>query len=467
MHGYFAKGTLMDTYLTRFGGETVALFGFGRSSLALLPSLLQAGACVSVRDCKECADRALVEEWQKRGVRFHFGDGWLRGLSEHLLCRSPAVRPDLPEIREALTRGAILSSEYELFAEATPATLFCVTGSDGKTTTATLAATLAKAALEESGRQVFLGGNIGVPLFSLLAQMRACDVVIAELSSFQLMGAPRPPARAVITNISENHLNWHHGMEEYVAAKARILGRGTHAILNADNPYTAKIAHGRADKTLFSRTRSRAALIAEFGGSDTITLANGWIMANERPLLPLSDIRLAGAHNIENYMAALGLILPLVSDPKPLSQVARSFFGVAHRLQEVGVVRGVRYINSSIDSTPTRTAAALSALGKATFLLCGGRGKGLSFAPLRTAIEGRVNVLVLFGECRKEIAAAAEGFGGRVICVPTLGEAIALAKEQAQAGDTVLLSPACTSFDEFRDFEERGECFRRAVLDEK
>lgn len=450
-------------YLSRYAGKPVCLLGFGRSSEALLCDLLSSGAQVCVRD-RSRTPRSPTAAWEKAGVRFLLGDGWLDDLFEDILIRSPAVRPDLAEIAAALARGATLTSECELFCELTPATLLFVTGSDGKTTTATLAARFLSEGVSSVGARVFLGGNIGEPLFSHLPEMRACDFAVLELSSFQLMGNLPPAPRAVITNISENHLNWHRGMEEYLASKRRVLGVGTHAILNADNAYTAEIALSYPQKTLFSSSRSRAELASTFGEGPVLTAEGGAIALDGKPLLPLSDIRVAGVHNLENLMAALGLVLPYLPESTALSRVSRAFSGVAHRLEDVGTVRGVHYVESSIDSTPTRTAASLAAVGKCAYLLCGGKGKGLSFAPLREAIAGRVGTLIVFGECRAEIATACFGFGGRILSAPSLCEAIALAKCEAREGDTVLLSPAATSFDEFLDFEERGEYFRRAVL---
>ncbi len=450
-------------YLTRYAGKSVSLLGFGRSSEALLSDLLSSGARVCVRD-RSLSPRAATAAWEEAGGRFRLGDGWLDDLSEDVLIRSPAVRPDLPEIIGAPARGAILSSECELFCELCPATVLFVTGSDGKTTTATLAARFLSEGVSPTGARVFLGGNIGEPLFSHLSEMRPSDFAVLELSSFQLMGNLPPASRAVITNISENHLNWHHGMGEYVAAKRRVLREGTHAILNADNAYTAEIALQYPKKTLFSSTKTRKELLCAFGECPVLTLEGGCIALDGRALLSLSDIRVAGMHNLENFMAALGLVSPYLPEGADLLRVSRAFSGVAHRLEEVGILRGVRYIGSSIDSTPTRTAASLAAVGRCTYLLCGGRGKGLSFVPLREAVIGRVGTLIVFGECRAEIASCCFGFGGRILSVPSMREAVALAKCEARAGDTVLLSPAATSFDEFLDFEERGECFRRAVL---
>lgn len=453
----------MEIDFSHFAGKTVALLGFGRTHRALLPYLLRAGARVSVRDRRPDAPSAQeLALFAARGVRFFSGDGYLDGLFEDILFRTPVLRPDLPEIRAAIARGAQLLDEYTLFCEKTPATRLAVTGSDGKTTTATLTHRLLLAA----GRRAFLGGNIGTPLLSLLPEMRTGDLAVCELSSFQLMSAPPPPARAVVTNISENHLNWHRDMEEYVEAKARVLGAGTACVLRADDPYTPRLlSRAGGEITLFSLTRGHAALDRLSPNCHTIYINKGDICLDGEAVMPVQDIRLPGRHNIENYMAALGLALPFLGSLAPVREVAATFGGVPHRLEFIREVGGVCYYNSSIDSTPTRTAAALSALPSCTRLLCGGRGKGLSPAPLAEAVARapHLRAVYLFGECRAELAAALSKCHILVIEKVTMKEAVLAAAEDSRARDCVLLSPACTSFDEFSDFEARGEAFRRLV----
>ena len=449
-------------HYTSFIGKTAALLGLGRSNLPLLYELARRGARLSVRDARAPSALPLSPDALRgMGVRLITGDGYLDGICEDYLFRSPGMRPDLPPLLAAMNRGARLCSEYEMFAALCPATLLGITGSDGKTTTTTLAGMIL--AEVYGGGRVFVGGNIGTPLFPSLAAMRQGDFAVAELSSFQLMTPPRAPERAVITNITENHLNWHHGMDEYVMAKRNILSPGTHAVLNAENALTAAIAREWGDKTLFSSRRDRVTLRSAFGGCHTVTAENGVLYYDDIPLFPVADILLRGRHNLENYMAAIGLVYPYLPDSAPVWRVARRFVGVSHRLERVGVARGVTYYNSSIDSTPTRTAAALSALGGAPILLCGGADKGLSFAPLAEAVRGRVRALILFGAARGKIGAAMRAAGVPFIEAAGMREALAAARAMARAGDTVLLSPACTSFDEFRDFEERGEVFRRQV----
>ncbi|MBQ8351139.1 MAG: UDP-N-acetylmuramoyl-L-alanine--D-glutamate ligase [Clostridia bacterium] len=438
-------------------GTTAGLLGFGISNQTLLEFLLSKGFLITVRDKRPIDRPDLVA----RGVRFFSGDGYLDELFEDYLFRSPGLRPDHPTIRAALSRGAILSGEYDLFASLCPATLLGVTGSDGKTTTTTIAGQMLRAA----GRGVFVGGNIGRPLIADLAAIRKEDMALAELSSFQLMTAPRPPHRAVITNLTENHLNWHRDMQEYAKAKENILGPATHAILNADNAYTAAIAGRRADKTVFSATKSSRTLQATFGACHTVTVENGMVAYDGKSLFPVRDIRLPGRHNVENYLAAIGLVFPYVH-AAAIQEVARSFSGVRHRMECLGKVHGVTYYNSSIDSTPSRTAATLAALGAKPILLCGGADKGLSLAPLREAVKTHAAAVLLFGAARGALQAALDDLPLPIESYAHMREAAMRAKELARPGDCVLLSPACTSFDEFQNFEERGEAFCRAIMEE-
>lgn len=438
-------------------GKTAGLLGFGISNQTLLDFLLRQGMSVTVRDRHPINDQTLA----LRGVRCCTGEGYLDDLCEDILFRSPGMRPDAAPIQAALARGARLSGEYDLFASLCPATLLGVTGSDGKTTTTTIAGLM----LREAGHTVYVGGNIGRPLIGDLPAMQAGDFALAELSSFQLMTAPRPPHRAVITNVTENHLNWHRDMQEYAAAKEHILGPATHAVLNAHNPYTAAVARRRADKTLFSATLDSRTLRAEFGACHTVTVEGEALAYDGKPLFPVSDVRLPGQHNLENYLAAIGLVYPY-ANARAMQNVARSFGGVRHRMECLGVADGVTYYNSSIDSTPSRTAATLAALGSKPILLCGGADKGLSLAPLRCAAEAHAAAIILFGQARERLHEALCDLALRIEVCTSMHEAVALAKAIARSGDSILLSPACTSFDEFNNFEERGEAFRQAFLGE-
>lgn len=453
----------------REGGASVV--GLGVSNLPLIKFLLSRGIRVSGHDRKPLdAASDDVRALGAIGVRLACGEDYLSSLDGAVIFRSPGIRPDIPEFRAAVARGALLSSEMELFLALCPAKIFAITGSDGKTTTTTLTGLLLS---EEGGGRVYVGGNIGEPLIGRVDEMTAQDRVVLELSSFQLMTIDRAPDRAVITNITPNHLNWHTGMEEYIEAKKRLLSADNFGIFNADNDVTATIALRHAPKAVFSSTQSLASLDEKFGDCTLLWLEGGRIMLREsgavREILRTDEILLPGKHNIENYMAAIALTLGDVST-EAIRRVATSFRGVAHRLEHVRRLDGVDYYNSSIDSTPSRTAAALSALTVKPVVICGGYDKKVSFAPLAETLAERAAAVVLTGATADAIYEAiesCESFDREKICVEhalNFEDAVTAARRLARPGGAVLLSPACASFDAFKNFEERGEVFKQIVL---
>jgi UDP-N-acetylmuramoylalanine--D-glutamate ligase len=317
---------------------------------------------------------------------------------------------------------------------------------------------------------VLLGGNNGVPLLGEIEALPKAGAAVMELSSFQLMTVTAPPSVAIITNVTPNHLDWHRGMEEYIAAKCRIFDARTHLVLNGENAVTRELAQRRLQAgvagatVLFSPSEGALPSVpdAVFTRGGRIVLRRG---GAEHVLDCLGDLRLTGRHNLENLLAALAAadaIAPLTE--ATVSAALRGFAGVPHRLESVGNVGGVAYINSSIDTSPTRTAAALAALCCRPLVIAGGRGKGVSLAPLGESLVRHAKGVFLYGEAGEEIENAIDGR------VPTerffyFDDAFRAASNAAQAGDTVLLSPGCTAFGEFRDFEARGERFRRLVLE--
>lgn len=446
-----------------------AVVGLGISNLPLIDFLLAHGATVVARDRKTRAELGdTADRLEAVGVTLRLGEDYLADLDERVIFRSPGLRPDLPEFCEAVRRGAVLTSEMELFLEMTPARVLGVTGSDGKTTTTTLTALFLRAEQERRGSavRVFVGGNIGEPLLPHVEDMTANDFAVVELSSFQLMDMRVGPERAAVTNLSPNHLNWHTDMEEYIEAKSNIFrARGNSLLVtNAENGDCLRLAaECGVPVTLFSSEKSSS---EEFPlvASRTVYVHDGMICLSEKPILATSDILLPGRHNLENYMTAIGLTAGLVS-PEAVRRVATSFRGVAHRLERVAVKNGVTFINSSIDSSPTRTMAALSALDGKPIVICGGRDKHVPFDDLARVLNDRAKAVVLTGEAAGLIGAALEAVGATVpvYTEPEFDRAVLRAAESAAAGDTVLLSPACTSFDAFRNFEERGERFKEIV----
>lgn len=463
-------------FLEQLSARRIAVVGLGISNLPLIDFLLSHGAHVTGRD-KKTRDALgdVATQLEKKGVRLITGDGYLDRLDEGVIFRSPGLRPDLPQFASAVANGAVLTSEMELFLTLTPATVIGITGSDGKTTTTTLTGLFLEKEYEGTDRRVYIGGNIGTPLLPLVEEMTARDFAVVELSSFQLQSATRSPHISCITNLTENHLNWHHGMEEYADAKKNIYRHAPcrRVILNAENEITRTIGESTSlPVTWFSSEKHAHSAFSYKTGDRSVYMRNGMIYhfdGEETAMLAVDEIRLPGIHNIENYMTAIGLCDGLVS-PESILAVAREFTGVRHRLEPVRLLDGVQYYNSSIDSTPARTTAALSALPHTRpIVICGGRDKGGSFLPLARILGERAKAVVLTGEALPLIREALKTDatvvknGIPVYEIPCFADAVQCAHDIAKAGDTVLLSPACTSFDAFKNFEERGDAFCRIV----
>ena len=374
-------------------------------------------------------------------------------------------------------------SEMELFFELCPTEIYAITGSDGKTTSTTLTHLFLSQQKRECAPdgKVFLGGNIGNPLLPEAKSMTEKDISVLELSSFQLMGGACAPDAAAITNVTPNHLNWHVDMEEYVNAKRAIVGERTkRVVLNADNAITSSLDFGEREYIYFSskktgydevvpENRKKYNARALFLRDGIITYSDG---QGETHILCAADIKIPGMHNVENYMTAIGLTYGRVA-LEVYRSVAKGFGGVEHRLELVAEISGVKYYNSSIDSSPTRTAAALSALAEKPIVICGGSDKNLDYAPLAEALCERAVAVILNGESAKKIKAAlltCPSFaksGVRVYETEKLCGAIDIAFEIAREGDVVLLSPASASFDQFENFMARGRFFKNAVLSRK
>lgn len=449
--------------------------------------LCDGGYSLSIYDKKPLSE--LHEEaktLEAAGAELFCEHDFLTPPKGELIFRSPGIRPDHPSIRSALERGAELTSEIELFLNLTDAETFAVTGSDGKTTSTTLTHLFLSEHAKRLGRgKVLLGGNIGAPLLDRLGEVSYGDRAVMELSSFQLMRVGRSPHHAAITNLSPNHLDWHTDMQEYIDAKRRIVGENTQRfVTNADNAVTAAIAEDmiaadgiRPPLILFSSTKASYREIYPKGsamGDAAIYLKDGLICFDNGscavPLLDTARIRVPGRHNIENFMTAIGLTFGLVS-PTVYETVADSFTGVAHRLESVRTLDGVEFFNSSIDSSPSRTCAALSALaGRDTVAICGGYDKKIPFEPLATGLCRSVRAVVLTGATADKIEEAIlsspdykEGHPA-IHKAPAFEDAVRLAASLGKVGGCVLLSPACASFDAFKNFMERGERFRELVM---
>ena len=466
-----------------FAGKSVSLLGAGISNMPLAKIASKNAAKLTVRDKKSPAELgANAETLIELGAELITGDDYLTGITEDIVFRSPGIRPDIDGLVEAKKNGSVLTSEMEMFLTHRPCPVYAITGSDGKTTTTTITSLLLEG--RNNGHRTFLGGNIGVPLLNQLPDMTADDVAAVELSSFQLMTVDAYIDAAAITNITPNHLNWHTDMDEYIAAKKNILRNVGRAVLNYDNDITREIAlemqKTPVPVTFFSLSPLPEGLLRDIDSA--VWLENDVIWADfpesyagkeagRREVLSRSEIRLPGLHNTANYMTAIALTYTTVP-AEVVHEVAASFGGVAHRLESVAEKDGITYINGSIDSSPTRTAAALSALeGRSIVLIAGGCDKNIPYAPLADAVySSGVHTIVLTGETAGKIKAALTEhglYGKRELIItedPDFDCAVHKAAKAAKNGDTVLLSPASTSFDRFKNFEERGNHFKDLVL---
>ncbi|MBQ8388908.1 MAG: UDP-N-acetylmuramoyl-L-alanine--D-glutamate ligase [Clostridia bacterium] len=459
----------LNEIFARISGGRCEVLGLGVSNIPLCRWLRERGATVIGRDMKPEAQLDAAAELRTLGVTLITGEDYLEDIGgdvpeRTLIFRAPGLRHDLPQIASAVSRGAVLTSEMELFLELTPATVIGITGSDGKTTTTTITGKLLEAqfALDGSGRRVYVGGNIGRPLLPLVDEMTDRDFAVVELSSFQLMTARRSAHRAAITNITPNHLNWHTGMDEYILAKQNIYlyEPCEYVVFNAENKATACLAREAfLDVTLFSSKRKL---------DRGVYLDGGAICLDGERILDTSRIILPGMHNIENYMTAIALTRGIVSR-EAIITVAESFTGVEHRCELVREKDGVKFYNSSIDSSPTRTAAALSNFKVKPIVICGGYDKNIPFEPLAVSLCERAKAVVLTGDTAEKIKSAiiaCPSFAGSELAVyedQDFEGAVKKAADLADDGDCVLLSPACASFDRFKNFEERGRVFKSIV----
>ena len=470
--------------LTKIQNGHCVLLGFGISNKPLVAWLMAHGARrVTVRDkrtCDQMRDCGDMEAILSQGAEVICGEDYLKDMEGDVLFRTPGLRPDAPEITAAVKAGAVLTSEMELFLDVTEATVIGITGSDGKTTTTTLTALFLEKEAEIRGDfRVWRGGNIGNPLLPEVEHMTARDVAVVELSSFQLMTAPRSVHRAVLTNISPNHLDWHPDMAEYIEAKRHIFAHEPceRLVVNAENDIVREMALTAAvPVTRFSSKRVGFEEVwQDANGAGAVYVRDGVIClsdgTSEMPVLPTSMIRVPGWHNVENFMAAIAVTAGLVSI-EAVQKTAQTFTGVAHRQELVREHKGVRYFNSSIDSSPSRTTTALRAMseiGVRPIIICGGRDKKIPFDTLADALCQYAKSVVLTGEARGQIWDAlmvCPDFDPErlpVTVVPEFEKAVKTACGLASEGDVVLLSPACTSFDAFRHFDERGDAFKKIV----
>ena len=416
-------------------GKSVSLIGFGVSSEAMCRYLNAKNIRYTVRCEKECA--------LPKGARAVFGKEYLN-TDEDIVFRSPGVHP------EKIKGHGLVLTEAAYALSLLPCFKLGVTGSDGKTTTSTLIYQM----LLAGGKNAFLCGNIGYPIIDLVNKASSDGYLVAELSSFQLMDGEICLDIAAVTNISENHLDYHKDMGEYISAKENIVKNASLAVLNYDDEIVRRFSNKR---TLYFSLKDRRGLVNE--GLCFVHIVNGYVWFNNTPLFPVSEIRLRGDFNVQNVLCAVGCAYGIVGKDG-CYKVSKEFCGVMGRQEAVRVVNGVTYINSAIDTTPNRTKNTLSAYPREkTVVILGGYDKNLSYGILSSVLD-KVKAVILCGENREKISAVCKS---RAINVNTIGEAVSVAQKIASAGDYVILSPSSASFDMFKNYKEKGKAFEFAV----
>ena len=458
------KNEKLEEFNNFLDEKQVAIIGMGVSNIPLLDYFYDKNAKVTVFSTNVLSDE-IMEKINKYRYEVELGEDNLSRLKGFdIIFRSPSALPTKHEFQSAVKKGAILTSEIEMVLKLAPCKIIGVTGTEGKTTTTSLIYEICK----KAGYNCFLGGNIGKPIFTKINQMKPEDIVILELSSFQLMGMTVSPNIAVVTNVFPDHLNVHKSYEEYQDAKKSIFRNQTEegiVILNKDNEITEKFADEVKGKTIFF--------------SSTKKLKNGYVYDREdgfikkctdgkcEKILNKNDIKLRGVHNYENICSALAATETVASKEAQIEAV-KNFKGVEHRLEFVREIDGVKYYNDSIGTSPASTIAGLNAFDENIILLAGGSDKGLDYKEIGEVIAKKVGTLILTGPTAQKIEEAtkqalSEEKSIEIIHTNNLEESVKVAKEKAKEGDIVLLSPASASFDAFKNFEERGNYYKTLV----
>ncbi|MGN0663545.1 MAG: UDP-N-acetylmuramoyl-L-alanine--D-glutamate ligase [Negativibacillus sp.] len=482
----------LEHFYRTLSGKRISLIGLGRTHRPLIPLFLSKGASVLLRDkrTRQQIGEDECKTLEAMGVDLKLGENYLEGLSNDsdIVLRTPGVYYYLPELQAAIKAGVSVTSELELFFQFCPCKTYGITGSDGKTTTTSIIAELLRA----SGKQVYLGGNIGNPLFQMLDDINEEDVAVIELSNFQLLSMRSSPDVAVVTNVAPNHLDVHKTMEEYIDSKRNIVlhqNGFSRTVLNIDNQITMSfLPQVRGDALFFSRRhpvehgaflRDDGMLCMEYNGCVT-------------PIVSKEEIRIPGLHNVENYLAAFAATWGEVS-VETMAEVANNFSGVEHRIEFVRELNGVKWYNDSIASSPTRTIAGLDSFQQKIILIAGGYDKQIPYAPLAPKILEKVKILILMGDTAPKIEEAISAAiapetlnavtasmgrlgtkrvktcncGLQIYRAKTMEEAVTIAHLCAMENDIVSLSPASASFDLYKDFEERGRHFKQLVMNLK
>lgn len=444
----------------------VAIIGLGVSNLPLLDYFYNKGSIVTIFDGREIEkiSKDILDKIKRYKMELFTGQKYLSNLNGFdLILRSPSCLPTIPELEKEAERGAIVTSEIELFMKICPCQIIGITGSDGKTTTTTLTYEI----LKKSGYNTYVGGNIGTPLFTKLNEIIPDDKVVLELSSFQLMEMDVSPDIAVITNITPNHLNVHKDYQEYIDSKKNIFkhqNKDGILVLNYDNEITRECSKEANGKVIFFSSRE----IIDYGyivDGDIIKKCEDKL---RKHVVNTKELILRGTHNYENVCSALAATSTLVDEEKAV-EIIKEFPGVEHRIEFVKEIDNVKWFNDSASTTPSRGISALNSFTEQIILIAGGADKNLDYTPIAKPILDKVKTLILIGQTAGKIFECVkkeEESSGKEINIymaKDLQEAVNLAKRYAKPEQIVLFSPASTSFDMFKDMYDRGRQFKEMV----
>jgi len=450
-------------------GKKILVLGLGDSGLSMTRWLHRKGAQVRVADSRKQPPHAaqLAKELPQVSLESGpFRDSSFTGID--MIAISPGVALRESRVSEALNAGVFVAGDVELFAQAlksfAEAKVIAVTGSNGKSTVTSMAGAMCRAA----GLNTVVAGNIGLPVLDALTQVetqmyqgkQAPDVFVLELSSFQLETTYSLDAgAATVLNLYQDHLDRYDSMDEYAAAKARIFSGHGVQVVNREDDFSRRLADPA--RTVLSFGLGTPGSNREWGM--VVSGGEPWLAQGEIKLMPLKELPLAGLHNAANALAALALCRAIGMEYAPLLSALKKFAGMPHRVQKVAEIRGVAFYDDSKGTNVGATVAALTGMPQKVVLIAGGEGKGQDFFPLKSAIAAHARALVLIGRDADNIAKAVAGCGVPLLRAATMEDAVILSFSKAQRGDAVLLSPACASFDMFRNYEHRAEVFVRAV----
>ena len=460
------KNEKLEEFNRSLKNKNVAIIGLGVSNMPLLSYMKDKKANVTIfaETDENKIDKNILNTINKYKYETSFGKDALSKLKNFdIIFRSPSCLPTRKELVEEKQRGAIVTTEIEMLMKLAPCKIIGITGSDGKTTTTSLVYSI----LKKAGYKTYLGGNIGFPIFTKLDEITPEDVIVLELSSFQLMGMEQSPNIGVITNITPNHLNIHKDYQEYIDAKKNIFKYQQESdivVLNYDNEITRKCIKEANSKVVL------------FSGKEKIE--NGFIVDNNtikqcedgvrKHILDTSEVLLRGEHNYENIATALATTKTLVNMDTAI-QAVKEFKAVEHRLEFVKEINGSKWYNDSVSSSPTRTIAGLNSFSEDIILIAGGYDKNLDYTPIAKPILDKVKTLILSGQTSGKIFEAVKREEEKeeknidIYMCETLEETVNLAKKLSKPGEVVLFSPASASFDLFKNFADRGEKFKNLV----